>query len=371
MQVVKRFFGLALLTVGVLSCSSDTQRLTPKQELLQSLELTSSSGRILLGHQDDLFYGKNWCAMNGDAEQSDIRAVAGDYPALLGVEIGGVELGWELSIDKVPFEMIRQAIVKHHLQGGVATISWHAANPISGGNSWDVSSEAPVDAILEGGSHHELFREWLARVADFIASLKDERGEQIPVIWRPWHENVGGWFWWGAPYCSAESYKRLWRETYNYMVKERGMDGLIWAYSPSFHPTNPNIYEDCWPGEDMVDMVGADIYQYSSDAEFIEKTSSQLEELIRFAERYNKPAALSETGYEAIPNPKWWSEVLFPAIEGHKLCYVLLWRNAWDREAHYYAPFPGQISAEDFKSEIERRGVLLLDDYNKIKTAKR
>ena len=69
-----------------------------------------------------------------------------------------------------------------------------------------------------------------------------------------------------------------------------------------------------------------------------------------FAKKHGKLAAVTETGYESIPNPKWWTETLYEAIKDYPVSYVLTWRNACDMEHHYYAPFPGQGSADDFKA---------------------
>jgi mannan endo-1,4-beta-mannosidase len=62
--------------------------------------------------------------------------------------------------------------------------------------------------------------------------------------------------------------------------------------------------------------------------------------------------ALAETGFEAIPYEKWWTETLLKAIGDNKISYVLLWRNHGYQEStkrmHYYAPYKGQISEKDF-----------------------
>lgn len=347
------------------SCREPQPQNTPADELYSRLEQCVEQQLVLLGHQDDLFYGKNWNRWSA-GEGSDIKAVTGDYPAILGVEIGGLELDREASIDKIPFEMIRRGIIEHDARGGIIAMSWHPSNPLTGGNSWDTSAEGPVEALLEGGSHHELFGEWLVRLGDFFDSLRDAEGRHIPIIWRPWHENVGGWFWWGVPYCGAESFKALWAETYRYLMQERKFDHLVWSFSPSYHANCPTVYEEYWPGDEMVDLVGADIYQYAPDEEFMASTREQLTRLVAFAREHGKIATLSETGVEAIPNTRWWSEVFGPAIEGQPIAYLLLWRNAWDREAHYYAPFEGEHSAEDFVSWIEAQQIGLLDDLNQL-----
>ena len=60
--------------------------------------------------------------------------------------------------------------------------------------------------------------------------------------------------------------------------------------------------------------------------------------------------ALCETGFEGIPDPEWWTGTLLKGLEGIPVCYVLTWRNAWDKDSHYYAPFPGSRDEEDFKA---------------------
>ena len=61
-----------------------------------------------------------------------------------------------------------------------------------------------------------------------------------------------------------------------------------------------------------------------------------------------KPTAVTETGYEAVPDSTWWTETLMPVISKYPISYVLVWRNARERPNHYYAPYPGQASANDF-----------------------
>ena len=74
---------------------------------------------------------------------------------------------------------------------------------------------------------------------------------------------------------------------------------------------------------------------------------------VDFAKEHGKLAAVTETGHEGLKDPKWWTEVLYPAIKDYPVSYVLTWRNACDQPTHYYAPFPGQESAEDFKTFAE------------------
>ncbi|WP_417014973.1 glycoside hydrolase family 26 protein [Alistipes sp.] len=366
MQTINQYLLGCCTLLAVTGCAQQPDT-TPAERLDTRLRRCVEQGLVLLGHQDDLFYGKHWNRWESGREQSDIRAVAGDYPAVLGVEIGCIELGDTLSLDRVPFRLIREGIAEHHRRGGVVTVSWHAANPATGGDSWDVASAGgTVARMLEGGDLHILAREWLARVGDFLASLRDDDGEPIPVIWRPWHEMAGEWFWWGAPYCSPEEYRALWRMTFDYLQHERGLTNLLWAISPGFTDRCKTGYTDYYPGDDCVDLIGIDIYQYGSGSDFRDLTRRQLEHLAEMARSHDKLLALTETGCEAIPDSEWWTATLRPALDDVPVAYVLLWRNAWDRDKHYYAPFEGEASADDFRTFTNDERIGLLGDLNAL-----
>lgn len=356
-----------LLCAALGGCVRPAAEPTPADRLKTHLSRCVEQGKVLFGHQDDLFYGKNWHRWDGGVEHSDIRAVAGDYPAVLGVELGGIELGRERSLDHVPFALIREGIAEHHRRGGIVVVSWHPANPSSGGDSWDVSAgEGVAASLLDGGANRAKGREWLRRLGDFFDSLRDDDGRRIPVVWRPWHELAGNWFWWGAPYCTADDYKALWRMTYDYLAGERGLDNLVWAVSPGFTEYCTTGYTDYWPGDDCVDLVGIDIYQYGTSAEFTDLTRRHLLQLAAVAAARGKLLALTETGCEALPDARWWTGALLPALEGFPVAYVLTWRNAWDRPAHYYAPFEGEASADDFRAFVADERIALLGECNEL-----
>ena len=106
-------------------------------------------------------------------------------------------MGNPYSLDSVYFTNIRNGIISFYKQGGVNTVSWHGNNPLTGGSAWDVTSKEVVASILPGGSKHELYVKYLDRLADFFLSLKTEKGTYVPVLFRPYHEHTGSWFWWG------------------------------------------------------------------------------------------------------------------------------------------------------------------------------
>lgn len=323
----------------------------PKQDtaagLIERLSATARSGQFLYGHQDDLVYGHSWkVEADGDEyTRSDVRSVCGAYPAVVGFDLGGIELGAEKNLDGVPFAWIREAALAHHARGGVVTFSWHPRNPVTGGDAWDVSDTTVVRSLLEGGACREQFHQWLGRAAAFLKSL-----DGIPVVLRPWHEHMGSWFWWGRKLCSREEYVALFRETCAFM-QEAGVQNLVWAYSPNSDVTQPE-YMDRYPGDDCVDILGLDHYEGTyvpePDTYYVEVLRRDLAWLAPLAAEHRKVLALTETGYEGIPNPRWWTDCLLAGVADYPVAYVLTWRNAHDRPGHFYAPFPGSADADNF-----------------------
>lgn len=340
-----------MITLCLLCVSCGTRRESPADSLRRKLSATVNDGRIMYGHQDDLMYGHSWnTAGSGEYTRSDVKDACGMYPAVYGLDLGGIETAEANNLDGNPFAWMRESAVVHHKRGGIVTFSWHPRNPLTGGDAWDVSSDKAVASILEGGENHGMFLEWLSHAADFLSSLKTEDGKSIPVIFRPWHEHTGSWFWWGRGLCSAEEYKSLWEMTYDYMTIERGLDNLVWAYSPGAGGITEEIYMERWPGDEMVDMIGVDCYQYSTKEEFASDLRKSLDIMAKVGGERGKLLAVTETGYEGIPDGTWWTGTLLPAISDYPVAYVLTWRNAWDKPGHFYAPFPGQASAEDFRN---------------------
>lgn len=153
--------------------------------LLNSLRSAAESGKFYYAHQDALVYGHDWRVEdveNDSLYRSDVRMVCGAHPAVVGFDLGGIELGDKANLDGVDFTLMSRAAVTHVKRGGIVTFSWHARNPLTGGDAWDISSDKAVESVLEGGANHELFMQWLSRVADFFGTMKDADGNLIPLI---------------------------------------------------------------------------------------------------------------------------------------------------------------------------------------------
>ena len=356
---------LALTASLALAGCAGNNAPSPAETLKERLQAVAAEGKFVYIHQDDLVYGHTWKVEDvdgDDLQRSDVKSVCGQFPGGVGFDLGGIELGDTANLDGVPFDLMRRAAVTHFERGGIVTFSWHPRNPLTGGDAWDISSDKAVASVLEGGENHGKFMDWLSKAADFLGSLKDSEGGQIPVIFRPWHENLGSWFWWGGKLCTADEYKALYSLTHSYLSVERGLTNLVWAYSPNSDLTEES-FESRYPGDDLVDIIGVDHYDYAAadstktDAQrfaeandhYVKVLRSDLALLSGIAAQRGKLLALCETGFEGIPDPSWWTDVLLEGVKGAPVCYVLTWRNAWDKPGHFYAPFPGSGDSENFK----------------------
>lgn len=362
------FAAVLLLASTLTACNSakkeqktdDTTyvRTQETEKLLTNLKKVSSKG-IMFGHHDDTLYGIGW---DGEEGRSDVKSVCGDYPAVISFDLGELELKGDDSLDKVPFDKIRKEIINQYQRGGLASLSWHVRNPKTGGDSWDVSDTTVVKSILPGGENHQKFSGWLGEVAGFLNSLKTADGVKVPVLFRPWHEHTGSWFWWGEKLCTPEEYKALWHMTVD-SLRTHGVDNALYAYSPGSEPNDTTQYLKRYPGDDLVDLIGFDTYQNDREA-FLAGLDKSLAIIDSIGKVHNKPIAVTETGYEGVPDSKWWTGTLLPTLEKYPLAYVLVWRNARERVTHYYAPYPGQTSAEDFVEFYKNPKTLFAADVN-------
>jgi len=217
--------------------------------------LTTVRGKgILFGHQDDLAYGVGWEYIRGE---SDVKRIAGDYPAIFGWELGGLELDHAKNLDKVPFDQIKSLAIMGDDMGGINTFSWHPYAPVTHESSWN-KQVIVVKHIIPGGKYHEEFKQQLDKVADFFHGLKNKEGQPIPFIFRPWHEMDGNWFWWGSKQCTPEEFQQLFAFTVNYLKIEKGLNHMLVAYSPDRNFDSEASYLTWYPGDEHVDILGVD-----------------------------------------------------------------------------------------------------------------
>jgi mannan endo-1,4-beta-mannosidase len=309
-----------------------------------------SKDHILFGHQHATQYGHGWY---GDADRSDVKSVTGSHPAVIGVDFGGLSGRPDSEIAK-EINSLRKNISDTYNRGGVTTVAWHFNNPVSNTNFYwnDSTAAAAVKNIIPGGSHHAKYKSILRTVAALANSTKGNDGNLVPMIFRPYHEFDGDWFWWGRAHCTTEEFKSLWRFTVSYLRDSLSVHNFIHAFSPDNRFLTEAQFLERYPGDEWVDMVGVDNYgDFGRDGRYnLEAGIKKLKIVSDYALKAGKLAAFTETGLESIPNTTWWTETLLKAVRSEKmqLSYVLVWRNDVRSPTHYYAPFPGHVSETDF-----------------------
>lgn len=323
---------------------------------------------VMFGHQDALAYGLNadksrWV---GGINRSDVKTVVGEHPAVVGHDLGHIELGMNYNLDSVYFDEMRQSILQVYNNGGINTLSWHPNNPLDlKKTAWD-KVERTIPRILNDRKQLRHYKKILTGLSKYFKSLKGPQGELIPIIFRPYHEHTGSWFWWGADHCTAEEYKAFWHMTVDHLIKKKKVHNLIFAYSTDNFKSEEH-YLERYPGDDFVDLLGFDTYHRNaplSDSNFIANARRMVNTVKKLGLEKNKPYAITETGLEQLKENDWWTRILNPIIQDSGLSYVLVWRNG--RPDHFYAPFEAQGSADDFLKFYNQSNTLFEKDLSHL-----
>lgn len=330
---MKKFLLFIFFTTLVLASCKDKSRaddpLAPTGRTQRTENLLSSLKRIaaqgyMFGHQDSPLYGIGWV---GDSARSDVKDVCNDFPAVMGFDLCRIELGDSLNDCGVSFDKMRLRIIEQYDRGGIVTVSW-------------------CPHTLPG----EDLPEWTDRVADFLQSLETPYGVMVPVLFR----------------LSSDFDAEQWRTVVD-RLRERKVTNALYVYSAlSSQSPTPNDYLSDYPGDDYIDILGIEAYCDDDVEGFAQELDQWLALVTKIASEKGKPLALTETGYMDIPMKDWWTTVLAPVLDRHQICYALVWRNNNDEPKHCYAPYPGQVSAEDFVGFYNLPKTLFLHDVQGI-----
>ena len=272
--------------------------------------------------------------------QSYLNKSGGLLPAIRGSDF------MEYSPSRIQFgsnpnNESEQSIAWAKQTGGIVTMMWHwnaPANLINQpGKEWwrgfytyATTFDLPGALTNPAGSDYQLLLRDIDAIAGELQKFEDAG---VPVLWRPLHEAQGGWFWWGAH--GPEAFKELWNLTYDRLTNVHGLHNLIWEFTSSAAEGN---HLDWYPGDDVVDMVGLDIYT--------DPSSSMSGQWYDTLEHYDgrKMVALSETG--TLPNPELMDQ--------------------WGIDWSYFSPWSGSfvdaMSAADLQATLGHDDVITLNE---------
>ncbi|MBO5054912.1 MAG: beta-mannosidase [Lachnospiraceae bacterium] len=217
-------------------------------------------------------------------EMACIWAETGKFPAMVGLDM--IEYSPSRAANGSQGESIKYAKQAWEA-GAIVTMCWHwnAPEPYLTGQWYSGFykdyTNINLDKIMDG-SDEEGYALLLSDMDVIAVQLQELQKAGVPVLWRPLHEASGGWFWWGN--CEPESYIALYRLMYEKFTNEYGLNNLIWVWNGQS--------KEWYPGDDVVDIVGEDIYPgeqvYSSQI-------NKFMEVHEYADS-NKMTVLSENG---------------------------------------------------------------------------
>ena len=262
----------------------------------------------------------------------NLQQETGEWLGLIGGDYGG----W----NSVNFEQMNEVFIDYWNDNRLVTLSWHPRNPWTGNDSWDTTNQGEFAQLMNPGN--SVYNEFNAELSEIADALEELRDAGVVVLWRPWHEANGDWFWWGHPSGSSsnQAYIDFWIYTFNYFTYERGLNNLLWVFNSAESWNNATDF--CYPGDEYVDMVSLDIYQDNMDW----TNSADYTNLINTG----KPFALGEYG-PSINNPEGdydfnvvhnWIKNNYPEVT-----YVLVW-HSWS--GHDNA-FIDNLNAEEVLSD--------------------
>lgn len=211
-------------------------------------------------------------------------------------------------------KMVETAI-REYKAGHIITLMWHAPPPgagdtCDGAQIWAMANRPTAkeweELTTDGTPMNLAWRQQADVIAGYLAQLRDAG---VPVLWRPYHEMNGVWFWW----CDQKGdggFKKLWIMMYDYFVHHHALNNLIWVWDSNAPRPNPGdeayAYEDFWPGAQYVDVLAADIYHKKQGQ--AQDDQKNYEDLLKLAN--GKPIAMGEVGEPPSPEtlaqqPKW------------------------------------------------------------------
>lgn len=288
--------------------------------LYANLKVIQESKNILFGQEFFNSFRYSSGSAHGDKDFSDSKEVTGSHPAVLGSDFH-----YYLEKSATEKSYHTEAVKWAYQLGYVITYDWHLS--ARGTNSYQFAGSPPGlvnNIVADLNGDRAWFLGELDKVITIINNDLKVGNDTVPIVFRPFHEMNGNWFWWGSAATSAANYRALYALTVDY-VKER-TKSVLFCWSPNL-PLDFNYY----PGDEYVDLVGLDYYEINAVT-----LRTQLGALVDFAEQHEKIAVLSETGNRVLGDNAslYWNQTILPAIlddpagKAWKISWLLTWINA-------------------------------------------
>ena len=305
MPAKKNFLFICLI---VLSISATAQRFSPvnpdaSDGAKQTLNfLYDIKGKYILSGQQNYNSDRNTFS-------DSAKSITGKYPAVWGCDF----MNWG---DKDLGPQIVAEAIKKSKEGYLITLMWHEGRPTDDPPydfERNVKVKMPDSAwtqLVTPGT--PLNNKWLAQVDVIAGYLEQLRDAGVTVLWRPYHEMNGVWFWWGNR-KGPDGIAKLWKMMYDRFTNYHHLNNLLWVWGANGLRDIPfdeaYDYADYYPGPQYVDILGADVYHF----DYEQKDYNSLLALAN-----GKPIALTETG--ELPTP------LILSVQP-QWCWFMVWTS--------------------------------------------
>lgn len=319
-------------------------------DLYKMLKQIVSDRKIMFGMANPTTIGYASGPLNSDYTSSDCKDVTGDHPGFHESDFMWYEGNPDFR--KSDVEAMKQAWKR----GAVIGYCWHLAGPRSLAFYVRIDDKQSEDYNLAmeivSGSNRQSNRmlDWyLSKLDELVIPVFKEL--QCPIVFRPFHEMTGDWFWWGKQ-VGADIYVKLYRLTVDYL-RSQGVDNLLYCWS-----TDKFVDFSFYPGDEYVDILGLDIYEPGlTDFYPKEKLIENLTVICDYAAAHDKVAVWSEAGCRPTEDgisrypeqyPDFWTTYVFDILRDHpqagRVAWVESWYNAdWkhDYSSSPYIPYRG------------------------------
>lgn len=343
----------------------------------QYLKAVGESGGTIYGHMEDTVLKAGISSLSW----SDTQDMTGSIAGIVGLDCGNLFDGFAAKYNtryggNLPETTEGNITAAAYLSnmaiedGAIMTLSAHMPNfafseekeNLTGktydqydylaADSYNLSGNC-MNQILPGGVYNDRFNAYLDMVAEYAHQVNGT------ILFRPFHENTGSWFWWGKAFCEPETYKSVFKYTVEYLRDEKDVHNILYVYGPGSEAASLAEYEERYPGDEYVDMVGFDAYDTNpvTDEEgyvFQQNFENMVRLTDEFAKLHGKLFAVTETGITsdqgglpAVGNkrPDWFSEILdIITKDEYDCCYFMIWTNY--STSSYYTPYVAAVKED-------------------------
>lgn len=388
----------------------DAKAIDATKNLYAYLKAVGESDSVIFGHQNDTHHKAG--SLGDGFSSSDTKDVTGSIAGVVGIDTLSLTGNEASSWDTPEADRIAKvaAITREAAgEGAIVTLSAHMPNfglidervktygeadgtetdgekvgywSVNGEKQYNFSGYTPgttsgniVSRIMPGQDLNYLYTDYLDMIADYAKAVE---GDGITILFRPFHENTGSWFWWGAAFCDEQAYINLFRYTVDYMKETKGVHNMLYVYGPGSEAANVAEYGARYPGDAYVDMIGYDLYHQvptqASEPGYLESIKKQNGILKDFAQSHGKLYAITETGVADKDKsgadialrrsgnevPDWYMQLLNQISEDGGVCYFLVWAN-FSENGSFYLPYVVEKKEDDILHGHE-----MLDEFIKF-----